>query len=96
MDRILNKSYLYLNIVAQCLQARRDLSRSARLIALVTHDALSLLNVFIQEYSLYGSIVFANLLSHSVSSRHTEQIRIMNRTVKLPIFYFSDLSSQIL
>ena len=43
MDRTLNKSYLYLNIVAQCLQARRDLSRSARLNALVTRDALSLL-----------------------------------------------------
>ena len=42
MDRTLNKSSLYLNIVAQCLQARRDSSRSARLNALVTRDALSL------------------------------------------------------
>ena len=52
--------------------------------------------MFIQEYSLYRSIVSADLLSHSVSSRHTEQIRIMNRTVKLPIFYLFDLSSRIL
>ena len=97
MDRTLNKSYLYLNIVAQCWQARRDFSRLARLNALVTHDALALkMCMFIQEYSLYGSIVSADLLSHSVSSRHTEQIRIMNRTVKLPIFYFSGLSSRIL
>ena len=44
--------------------------------------------MFIQEYLLYRSIVFSDLLSYSVSSRHTEQIRIMNRTVKLPIFVF--------
>ena len=55
MDRTLNKSYLYLNIVAQCLQARRDLSRSARLNALVTacdsRRALALkMCMFIQEY----------------------------------------------
>ena len=31
MDRALNKSYLHLNIVSQCLQAHRDLSRSAHL-----------------------------------------------------------------
>ena len=97
IDRTLNRSYLYLNTVAQCSQARRDLSRSARLNALVTHDALALkMCMFIQEYSLYRSIDSADLLSHSFSSRHTEQIRITNRTVKLPIFYFSGLSPRIL
>ena len=49
--------------------------------------------MFNQEYSLYRSISFPDLLSHSVSSRRTEQIRIVNRTVKLPIFCFPDLSS---
>ena len=48
--------------------------------------------MFIQEYSLYRNIFFSDLLSHSVSSRHTEQIRIVNKTVKLPIFCFPDLS----
>ena len=49
--------------------------------------------MFIQEYSSYRSIVFSDLLSHSVSSRRTEPIRILNRSVKLPIFCFPDLSS---
>ena len=38
--------------------------------------------MFIQEHSLCRSIVFSDLFSHSVSSRRTEQIRIINRTVK--------------
>ena len=58
MDRTLNKSYLYLNIVAQCLQARRDLSRSTRLNALVTHDALSLLKCA----CLFRSILYTGVL----------------------------------
>ena len=44
--------------------------------------------MFIQEYSLYRNIIFSGLLSHSVSSRRTEQIIIVNKTVKLPIFVF--------
>ena len=72
------------------------LASSPRLVALDAseraHDsrrALALkMCMFIQEYSLYRSIVSADLLSHSVSSRLTEQISIMNRTVKLPIFIF--------
>ena len=56
LDRTLNKSYLYLNIVAQCLQARRDLSRSAR--PLVTHDALSLLKCV----CLFRSILYTGVL----------------------------------
>ena len=70
----------------------RSLNQSRR--ARDSRRALALkICMFIQGYCLYRNIVAADLLSHSVSSRHTEQIRIMNRTVKLPIFYFSDLSS---
>ena len=88
MDRTLNKSYLYLNIVAQCLQPRRDLSRSAPERACGSRRTLALkMCMFIQEYSLYRSIVSAELLSHSVSSRHTEQIRIMNEAKKFLKIY---------
>ena len=44
----------------------------------------------IQEYC------FFYLLSHSVSSRRIEQIRIVDRTVKMPFFCFPDLSSWML
>ena len=85
MDRTLNKDYLYLNIVAQCLQGRpRLVALGASERARDSRRALALkMCMFIQEYSLYMSIVSADLFSHSVSSRHSEQIRIMNRTVKL-------------
>ena len=72
------------------------LASSPRLVALgaserarETRRALSLkMCMFIQEYSLYRIIVSADLFSHSVSSRHPEQIRIIIEPSNCQFFIF--------
>ena len=82
---------------------RAMLASSPRLVALGASErardsrrALALkMCMFIQKYSLYRVIVSADLFSHSVSIRHTEQIKIMNRTAELPILFFRFFLSNI-